>query len=170
MALREAGIGDLPQLEVLYRGVVAQMVRDRLQIWDEIYPVIALPEDIRREHLYLLAREGEILAAFALYPGSPEADGIGWREPEAQACVLERLAVRADCRGEGLGTVALREAETLARARGARCLRLLVVDVNAPAIALYQACGFRRAEGIYEHGVDDGLILREYGFEKELTM
>ncbi len=163
-------MNDLPQLEVLYQGCAAQMARNGLQIWDEIYPAIALPGDIRQRQLYVLAEESEILAAFALCPGVLEADGVGWREPEARACILERLAVRVDRRGEGLGAAALREAETLARGQGVRYLRLLVVDVNTPAIALYQMCGFRQADGLYRHMIDDSLILREYGFEKLLLM
>ena len=83
-------------------------------------------------------------------------------------CILERLAVRADRRGEGLGAAALQYAADAAEAEGARYLRLLVVDFNRPAAALYRKCGFRRVDGVYHNVVDGDRTLLEYGFEKRL--
>nr|WP_246615500.1 hypothetical protein [Clostridium thailandense] len=49
----------------------------------------------------------------------------------------------------------------------AKYLRLFVVDINKPAINVYLKNGFKQVDGIYEEKIDDGLILREYGFEIE---
>ena len=168
MERRCARMGDLPQLKELFQAVIVQMEQERISIWDEVYPVVCFPGDIQNRRLYVLT-EGEcILAAFALCPWSAEYSRLGWTEPEAEACVLERLAVRADRRGEGLGAAALQYAADAAEAEGARYLRLLVVDFNRPAAALYRKCGFRRVEGIYHNVVDRDLTLLEYGFEKRL--
>lgn len=168
MERRYARMGDVPQLKELFRAVIVQMERERISIWDEVYPVVCFPEDIQNRRLYVLTEGACILAAFALCPGSAEYGRLGWTEPEAEACVLERLAVRADRRGEGLGAAALQYAADAAKAKGARYLRLLAVDFNTPAAALYRKCGFRQAEGIYHNVVDRDLTLLEYGFEKRL--
>ena len=62
----------------------------------------------------------------------------------------------------------LKYAITLTKQKNAKYLRLLVVDINKPAIDLYFKNGFRRVDEIYEERIDDDLILREYGFEIEV--
>ena len=62
----------------------------------------------------------------------------------------------------------LKYAITLTKQKNAKYLRLLVVDINKPAIDLYLKNGFRRVDEIYEERIDDDLILREYGFEIEV--
>lgn len=52
---------------------------------------------------------------------------------------------------------------------GAAYLRLFVVDINIPAIKLYEKNGFKRAEGIYDLKVDDDRVLQEFGYEKRIT-
>jgi ribosomal protein S18 acetylase RimI-like enzyme len=53
----------------------------------------------------------------------------------------------------------------LAKEKSAEYLRLFVVDRNEPAIRLYRKNGWNLAGGIYEEVIDEGLVLREYGFE-----
>ena len=48
---------------------------------------------------------------------------------------------------------------------GARYLRLFVVDINEPAIQLYEKNNFSKAKGIYDEVFDDGFILHEFGYE-----
>lgn len=168
MELNTAQMDRLPQIEALFQAVNAQMEREGIAIWDDIYPAVAFPEDIRQKRLYVLTQGPELLGAFALCPWTLEGSGMGWAEPDEPACCLERLAVRVDRRGEGLGAAALEHAAKLAREQGARYLRLLVADFNAPAIGLYEKCGFQRVEGIYKLEIDGSLIMQEYGFERKL--
>ena len=163
---RRACIGDLPQVQARYQAVVSEMQRSGLAIWDQIYPAAVLPEDIRMGRLCLLEGEDGVQAAFALCPWLAEEDGMGWTEPQAEACCLERLAVVPKRWGGGLGTTALRAAERGAKEAGARYLRLFVVDTNVPAVKLYQRCGFYQVDGLHRQVVDESLTLWEYGFEK----
>ena len=62
----------------------------------------------------------------------------------------------------------LEKAKNIARSKGFDRLRLFVVDINIPAVKLYEKNGFIRAAGIYEEVFDDGFLLREYGYEIEV--
>ncbi|MGN0478235.1 MAG: hypothetical protein ACI4GO_02260 [Hominenteromicrobium sp.] len=62
----------------------------------------------------------------------------------------------------------LTKAREAAKAGGAAYLRLFVVDVNKPAIRLYEKNEFVRADGDYDEVIEDDLILHEFGYELEL--
>lgn len=59
------------------------------------------------------------------------------------ALVLDGICVDADLRGHGIGSALLVAASEQARRRGARAVRLSVVDTNPRARALYQRLGFQ---------------------------
>ena len=70
---------------------------------------------------------------------------------------LYSIAVADAARGRGVGKRLLRRAESTARERGARTMRLEVRAGNAPARTLYEAVGYRRIgtlPGYYEDGSD----------------
>ena len=60
----------------------------------------------------------------------------------AEDCWLEDLYVREAARGSGLGRALVEAACERARERGCRRIELDVNEDNAPARALYEACGF----------------------------
>lgn len=62
----------------------------------------------------------------------------------AHDCWLEDLFVRAEARGRGLGRALVTAAIARARERGCGRVELDVNEDNAPALALYEACGFSR--------------------------
>lgn len=57
------------------------------------------------------------------------------------------------------------KAREVARILGFEYLRLFVVDINIPAIQLYEKNGLTKAEGFYDEVFDDGFVLHEYGYE-----
>lgn len=165
MEFRPARAADLPALVAMYRGIVGQMQRQGLSIWDEVYPCEFLQQDLELDRLHLLAEGGELLGAFALCDGCAGSGAVQWPNPHASALYLDRLGVNAAHQGRGLGGALLRRAAGLAAARGAGCLRLFAVESNLPALRLYRRHGFRQAEGVYLERIDAALTLREYGFE-----
>lgn len=62
---------------------------------------------------------------------------------EAEDCWLEDLFVRDEARGRGAGRALVEAALERARERGCRRIELDVNEDNAPALALYEATGFR---------------------------
>lgn len=168
MEMRSAVPEDLPQLKAMYKEIVRQMQRDGLSVWDEVYPCEFLGEDIAQGRLYVLTRQKEIAAAFALCSGCEGARHVQWQEPQAPACYIDRLGVNPAVQRQGAGSEALQQAAALAGAQGAAYLRLFVVEGNRPARRLYEKNGFRQAGGFYDECIDEDLVLREFGLEKKI--
>jgi hypothetical protein len=63
----------------VYTGIIEQMERDGLQIWDEIYPNEFFAADIEQQQLYVLERGG-IAGAFALCAEDPGEEQVAWAE------------------------------------------------------------------------------------------
>lgn len=167
MNLRLATNNDLHQLKKMYKNIIANMNRNNVQIWDDIYPCEFFQEDIEKERLYLLTEDDNIAAAFALSESNDGENDVNWKEAKAKAFYIDRLGVNVEFARQGIGGLALKEAMELAKQKNAKYLRLFVVDINKPAINLYVKNGFQQVEGIYEEKIED-IVLREYGFEMEL--
>ncbi|MBR5438068.1 MAG: GNAT family N-acetyltransferase [Clostridia bacterium] len=167
MNLRLATEKDLPEIISLFNNITADLDEKGINIWDDIYPACAFPDDIKRKSLFLLEEADKLISAFALCEPMEDEGSIVWESPSAKGVYLFRFGVVPDSLNKGIGTLMLKEAERIAKERGGDYLRLLVVDYNIPAIKFYEKNGYRKAEGIYVKN-QDGLILREYGYEKKL--
>ena len=115
----------------------------------------------------MLEETGRLISAFALCEPMEDEGSIVWENPDANGVYLFRFGVSPDCLNKGIGTFMLKEAERISKERGGDSLRLLVVDYNIPAINFYEKNGYRKAEGIYVKD-QDGLILKEFGYELKL--
>lgn len=169
MRIRKAVLQDLAQLQEMYEAIIAHMYAQQICIWDDVYPCICFPTDIRQERLYVLQEDTQLLAAFALCEQSEGAQQVIWQLAGQKALYLERLGVQVNTMGKGIGSVAISAAMQCAKARQADALRLFVVEDNTPAMRLYEKNGFIRARGIYHEIIDDALTLQEVGYEKALT-
>lgn len=169
MKLLLAQTDDLPQLKAVFDDIIENMNRQNIEIyWDEVYPYEYFVKDIEHKHLYILEDNGVIAAAFALSDSFGAVEGVQWQNNEAKALYLERLGVNVSYQHKGVSSVALREAISVAAAQNAEYLRLFVVDVNTPAVKLYEKYGFERADGLYYEPVDD-FFLPELCYEIKTT-
>lgn len=169
MNFRLAVLSDLTQLKQTYAKIIWHMNSNHIPIWDDIYPCEFFEEDIKQNRLYLLTEHTEIIAAFALCSSHSGERHVTWENPDGKAFYLDRLGVNPNYMGTGIGSRMLEKAKEAAKALGADYLRLFVVDINTPAIRLYQKNGFRQADGFYDEAIDEALILHEYGYEVSLT-
>lgn len=170
MNLRMANIDDLPQLKSVYGKIIYNMNKDNIQIWDEIYPCEFFYDDIKNNRLYVLEENNEIVSAFALCNSNAGAEHVAWENKHDKALYIDRLGVNINYLRKGIGSVMLNEAIAIARDKGAKYLRLFVVDINKPAINLYLKNGFKKVDGIYDEIIDDDLVLHEFGFEIETSI
>lgn len=168
MELRLAREQDLPQLYGMYREIIEEMNREGIAIWDDFYPCGLFAGDIAHERLYVLEEDNRVLGAFALCQSDPGESSVQWPEAGKQAMFLDRFGVNVNFRNRGIGSRALALAADLAANCGAEVLRLFVVDINRPAVALYEKNGFSRAEGIYHLHINENTTLREFGYEKRI--
>ncbi|MBQ3137541.1 MAG: GNAT family N-acetyltransferase [Clostridia bacterium] len=167
MNLRLANEKDLPALHCLFASITRKLDSENISIWDEIYPDCVFPDDIKRKSLFVLEEEEKLISAFALCPPQEDEGSIVWENLNAKGIYLFRFGVAPDCLKKGIGTRMLKEAERIAKERGGEYLRLLVVDYNIPAIKFYEKNSYKKAEGYYVKD-QDGLILKEYGYEIKL--
>jgi Acetyltransferases len=167
MDFRLAEMSDLPELKIMYKSIIDNMYKNNIHIWDEIYPCEFFQQDIKNNRLYILKKGSDIAAAFALSETNEGEQYLKWNDLKSKAFYIDRFGVNVNFLRLGLGELMLKNAAGIAKQKGARYLRLFVVDINKPAINLYSKCGFNRVDGAYEMNVDD-TILHEYGFEIEI--
>lgn len=166
MKLRLANKQDLPQLKTMYKDIVENMNKNKITIWDDVYPSIFFKSDILNKQLYVLEDDSVIVSAFCLCDDN--IDSIQWKEPAAKALYIQRLGVNVLYMQKGIGSKTLDQAKELARKLNYNYLRLLVVDFNYPAINLYLKNGFVKKEGVHSEIIDEEIILYEHGYEIEL--
>lgn len=165
MNLRLANIYDLPKLKVVYRKIINNMNKNDIQIWDDIYPCEFFADDIENKCLYLLVgKNDDIIAAFTLCKTSAGENNVKWENVHKKALYIERFGVNVNYLNQGIGSTMIKHAIVLTKQKGAKYLRLFVVDINKPAINLYLKNGFNQVDGIYEERIDD-FVLNQYGFE-----
>ena len=166
MKLRLANKQDLPQLKTMYKDIVENMNKNKITIWDDVYPSIFFESDILNKQLYVLEDDSVIVSAFCLCDDN--IDSIQWKEPAAKALYIQRLGVNVLYMQKGIGSKTLDQAKELAQKLNYNYLRLLVVDFNYPAINLYLKNGFVKKEGVHSEVIDEEIILYEHGYEIEL--
>lgn len=167
MKFRKAEFNDLEKLKSMYRALIRSMEEKDVNIWDEYYPCELFAGDIEKGRLYILEDEGSPVSAFALCENAGGESALHWKY-DGKSLYIDRLGVDPEYQGRGIGTLTLKKAAEAAKAQAAENLRLFVVDLNFPAIKLYEKSGFTRAEGIYNEVIDSETTLREYGYELKI--
>lgn len=170
MNLRLACKEDLPQLKAVYKKIIENMDRNNIRIWDDVYPCEFFGDDMEHNRLYVLTDGDEIISAFALCESNSGEGCVNWINGNDKALYIDRFGVNVNYLRQGIGSAALCQAAAAARELGAGSLRLFVVDINEPAVRLYEKNGFERADGIYDERIDEDLVLHEFGFEKKLSL
>ena len=166
MNIRLANKQDLPVLERMFNGIVAEMNKNGIYIWNEYYPFEEFENDIEQSRLYLLVDERNICAAFALFDSITGAECFKWETNNVKPIYIGRLGVNVDYLRKGIGTRVIEEAITLAKQRQGEYLRVTVVKENIPAINLYLKNGFNQVDGVYnEYSETLGKTIQEIGFE-----
>lgn len=168
MEFRLAVMQDLEQLKYIYEEIIRNMNEKGIQIWDDIYPCEFFENDIKNNQLYILQNNGELISAFVLCDRSPGENAVEWKDKHAKAMYLDRLGVNIKYSKMGIGSSMITKAKEIARTLGAEYLRLFVVDINEPAIRLYEKNYFFKAKGIYNEVFDDGFVLHEFGYETKV--
>ena len=142
LTLRIATLGDLAAIDDIH--VRSRRVTYRGQVSDH-YLDVTMPaaslEDWQRKLPQLLDGAGHVLVA--------EHDGemIGFvaalAPDDAGSVYINNLHARPDRKGLGVGTALLEGAAQWARSKGARAMRLKVLQTNTPAVGFYESRGWR---------------------------
>lgn len=168
MELVLAKLEDLTKIKEMYTKIIKNMDDNNIKIWNEYYPNEVFEDDIENESLYLLKEQGNILGAFVMYEHKNPEEDIKWENSTAKAYLLNRVGVNVEYLRQGIGKKLINKAYQLAKNKGAKYLRLLVSEINIPAINLYLKCEFKKVNGIHKEKIRDDFSLNEYGFEINL--
>lgn len=162
---RLATMRDLLPLKSVYRDIIKIMDKNQIQIWDDIYPCEFFEEDIKDNRLYVLCNKEDIVSAFVLCDTHSGDKSVEWKFNEGKSLYLDRFGVNVKYSRKGIGSLMLTKAKEIAKTLGSNNLRLFVVDINEPAINLYEKNGFSKIDDIYEEVIDNDFVLHEYGYE-----
>lgn len=137
-ALRPARPEDAPSVTALVRAAYARWVP---RLGREPAPMTADdPGLIAAGAVSLLEEAGRLLGVLVLIP-------------EADALLIENVAIAPDAQGRGLGGLLLAEAERVAREIGRRRVRLYTNAAMTENIGFYTRRGFVETRRATEHGL-----------------
>ena len=165
VTIAAAGAGDIVAIQALAH-----------EIWHRHYPGIISRAQID----YMLARgyNDEALGRYLTTIGSglalairdEDAVGfIGWYRIEARpALKLDKLYVRPEHHGEGIGRLLIEHVVAKARAADCTAVTLNVNRNNTNAVRAYERCGFAiRERGDFPIG--NGFVMEDFIMERELA-
>lgn len=144
--LRKAHPADAAELLDLVRDCVAAMRAAGIEQWDEVYPnADSIARDIEAGTLDVLVEDDEIMACITLDQNmDPLWQGMDWTTNGEPPIALHRLMVHPSRQGRGYAKLLMQHAESVARQRGCRSIRLDTFLNNPAAMSLYPRLGYRR--------------------------
>ena len=159
---------DLKNLKLLIDNARAYMDSNNVPIWNDFYPFEEFENDIKNNELYIVKQNEKIVAVFCLSEKFDCPALFYWKEKKTKVLYLSKLAVEPLTFKKGIGTQTIRFAETLAKNKDYKYLRLTVAKVNEPAIKLYTKNGFKQVEGTSKNEYITKCDNTELAFEKEI--
>ena len=165
---RKAVESDLPYIKEMYKTITEKMNSEGIRIWYDGFPYPVICERVPRGEFYVLTDDSGIIAGFSVSEKHEHESAVVWHV-SGKPVYFGLFGVRTDMTRKGVGSIALREAAKLAKKQGGACLRLFAVDINTPAVRLYEKNGFVKADGILVEDIGECGIAHEYGFELDLS-
>jgi len=167
MQVRPGSREDVAAVMALVRRAVPLMQADGNFQWDAEYPNTGVFERDADLGQLWLTEDGERIVGVAAITTEqePEYAEVGWDLRET-AVVVHRLVVDPACRGKGVATALMLQAETVARIRGIAVLRVDTNTQNEATRRLFPKLGYAFAGEI---GLGFRPGLRFNCFEKRLA-
>lgn len=135
---------ELEEIFEHFKKVICHMQASGLDQWDHLYPDFeTIPDDIRKQELYLARIQEQIAVVFVMNQEMDEAYENGaWKFPKENAFVIHRLSIHPQFQKMGLGSNTMKMVEEMARRQGAESIRLDAFSQNQAALHLYRSLGF----------------------------
>lgn len=152
MRIEPANASDAPEVMAIITRCVAEMRRQGIQQWDEIYPDFEIVEsDIRSNSLFVIRDADQCVAAICLNEVQPEQYiPLPWQIISRRVLVIHRLCVDPLLQQRGAARALMDFAESFAREHSFGSIRLDAYTGNPRALALYERRGYQRvAETVF---------------------
>lgn len=149
LAIRLATQDDVPAVMALVRACVADMRKNGIEQWDEIYPdEKTLLRDAGSGTLFIAEDDGGLIGVLVINEyQDPEYADVPWTL-DGRVAVLHRLMVNPLRQRQGMARRLTEWAQARAAALGYDVMRLDAFTSNPRALRLYDQLGFRDAGGI----------------------
>jgi ribosomal protein S18 acetylase RimI-like enzyme len=149
MHYRLAEEQDIDSICDLIKSAIAEMERNNIHQWDEIYPTKEdFLDDIRKRTLYIGtaddSADSTIAVVYAINKDSDEQYQNGtWTYPDAYYRIIHRLCVNPAFQNRGVAKETLTHIENTLRVSGIETIRLDVFTENPFALKLYRKNGYK---------------------------
>lgn len=149
MHYRLAEEQDIDSICNLIQSAIAEMERNNIHQWDDIYPTKEdFLDDIRKRTLYIGttddSAENTVTVVYAINSDSDEQYQNGtWAYPDADYRIIHRLCVNPAFQNRGVAKETLTHIENTLRDSGTEAIRLDVFTENPFALKLYRNNGYR---------------------------
>ena len=145
MNYRLATESDLDEICSLIKSAIAEMERNGILQWDEIYPAREdFLNDIKSGCLFAGVEDGRIAVSFALNKNCDEEYKNGDWKCDGDFRVVHRLCVHPDFQNRGIARETLLYIEKQAKALGVKSIRLDVFSQNPFSLRLYEHAGYSK--------------------------
>ena len=162
MNIRLANKSDLEQLNVLFKEVIIDMKKKKINMWNDVYPFCEFEYDISKKRMYVIEHNDEIIGSFVLCDADDsDYNLINWKYNEKWIS-LSRFAIIPEQQGNGYAKEAIKYIEKEVIKQNYKVIRLTVYEKNKYAIGLYEKLGFDRVES-GEYCINDKKFI---GYEK----
>ena len=149
MHYRLAEERDIDSICALIQSAIAEMERNNIHQWDEIYPTKEdFLDDIGKRTLYVGtpydSAPGTIAVVYAVNKDADEQYQNGtWDYPDSNFNIIHRLCVNPEFQNLGLAKETLTHIENTLRDSGTETIRLDVFTENPFALKLYRKNGYK---------------------------
>ena len=161
-------LSDVNEILQIFTDVTKWLRSMGVLQWDFTYPnTEIISQDIISNSCLVVQVDKEIAAVVSLnQEQDPQYKKVNWMGGEENIWVIHRLAVNGKFQNQGIATQFCNHLENLARAQGAKAIRLDAYCENPYSNRMYQKLGYQlMKEQLYFHGNEIGFN----AYEKILT-
>jgi RimJ/RimL family protein N-acetyltransferase len=157
MKLYLANMEDLNAIDRIFKNAIANMIKNNIYQWDEIYPNKGiLEDDITKKQLYKTSIDGNnIISTFVLNQEYDKEYSNGkWKYNGNNFLILHRLCVNTEYQNRGFGAKTMSFVESYLKNSGIESIRLDAFSNNPIALKMYDKLGYKKTgEAIWRKGL-----------------
>ena len=137
---------NIEEINALVRAAVAEMERNGIHQWDDIYPTEEdFSENISKGEQYIGTADGKPAVIYALNQSCDEEYKNGkWQYPNEPFAVIHRLCISPTFQHKRIAAQTVLHIEKQLREQGIKVIRLDVYTENPYALRLYEKHGFQK--------------------------
>lgn len=137
---------DIDKVFDVFKKATAEMNRNNIKQWDELYPMKEdIEDDINKKQLYMGIAEEKIVCVYVVNKECDDEYVNGdWTYRDSSFKVIHRLCVNPESQNKGIGTFTVNHIENELKKGGIETVRLDVFSLNPAALRMYEKLGYKK--------------------------